>query len=344
MTDIDFMALALAQARAAMAEGEVPVGAVVVRQGQVIAVGRNAPIGQHDPTAHAEIVALRAAALALGNYRLEDCELYVTLEPCAMCVGAMLHARLKRVVFGAPDPKTGAAGSVLDVLGNPQLNHHTQVQGRVMSAPCAELLQDFFRQKREANKQAVIPVREDALRTPEHLFTHLPDYPWAGHYVSDLPSLGGLRLHYLDEGPADACKTILFLHDFSSWSYAGRQAIAASLMAGDRVLAPDLIGFGKSDKPKKESFHSMALHAQVLLEWLDRLGLKRVDVMLPASAEPLARALRQAAPDLLTRQIYLPPIPLTALEQAAFDAPFPDRGHRAALRALNVPPSAESSS
>ena len=110
------MRLALEEARAAAEAGEVPVGAVVVHKGRVIGVGRNAPIASHDPTAHAEIVALRAAANALGNYRLEDCDLYVTLEPCAMCSGAMLHSRLRRVVFGAPDPKTGAAGSVFNLF------------------------------------------------------------------------------------------------------------------------------------------------------------------------------------------------------------------------------------
>lgn len=341
MTDAHFMALALAQGRAAMADGEVPVGAVVVRHGQVIAVGRNAPIAQHDPSAHAEMVALRAAAQALGNYRLDDCELFVTLEPCAMCAGAMLHARFKRVVFGAPDPKTGAAGSVLDVLRHPQLNHHTQVQGEVMGEACAELLQDFFRQKREASKQSASPLREDALRTPGHFFVHLPDYPWAGHYVSDLPSLDGLRLHYIDEGPVDAPQTWLFLHSFTTWSYAARHDIAAALLAGHRVLAPDLIGFGKSDKPKKESFHTLAFHSRVLLEWLLKLDAKNLVLCFAAPAERLAQALQQAAPGLFTRQIRLAIEPPNAQAQAAFDAPFPDRGHRAALRALNLPPSGE---
>jgi len=119
MTDLQFMALALQQAHLAGQAGEVPVGAVVVRHGQVIGVGHNAPIGGHDPSAHAEIMALRAAAAALGNYRLDGCELFVTLEPCAMCSGAMLHARLQRVVYGAADPKTGAAGSVLTSLHSP---------------------------------------------------------------------------------------------------------------------------------------------------------------------------------------------------------------------------------
>ena len=149
MDDAAFMTLALAQARVAMAAGEVPVGAVVVRHGQVIASGSNAPIASHDPTAHAEIQALRAAAQVLGNYRLIDCELFVTLEPCAMCVGAILQARLQRVVFGASDPKTGAAGSVIDLFVNPRLNHQTQLQGGVLETECSGLLQSFFQERRQ---------------------------------------------------------------------------------------------------------------------------------------------------------------------------------------------------
>jgi tRNA(adenine34) deaminase len=150
MDDAAFMTLALAQARAAMACGEVPVGAVVVRNGQVIASGSNAPIASHDPSAHAEIQALRAAAQVLGNYRLIDCELFVTLEPCAMCVGAILQARLQRVVFGASDPKTGAGGSVIDLFVNPRLNHQTQVQGGLLETECSALLQMFFQQRRQS--------------------------------------------------------------------------------------------------------------------------------------------------------------------------------------------------
>src|SRR5690606_18022440 len=135
-------------ARAAAAAGEVPVGAVLVKDGEIIARGRNAPIAQHDPSAHAEMAALRAGAQRLGNYRLDGCTLYVTLEPCAMCSGAMLHARLDRVVYGAPDPKTGAAGSVLDLFASPQLNHQTVVQGGVLAEPAAALLRDFFKPRR----------------------------------------------------------------------------------------------------------------------------------------------------------------------------------------------------
>ena len=152
LTDIDFMRLALAQATAAAQAGEVPVGAVIVQGDKVIATGRNSPIAGHDPTAHAEIIALRAAAKSLGNYRLPDCTLYVTLEPCAMCGGAMLHARLKRVVFGAPDAKTGSAGSVINLFDQPQLNHQTALQGGVLADECAALLKSFFSQRREKKK------------------------------------------------------------------------------------------------------------------------------------------------------------------------------------------------
>ena len=159
--DQHFMQLALAQAALAGQAGEVPVGAVVVCNGQVIATGRNAPIEGHDPTAHAEIIALRAAAKVLCNYRLVDCTLYVTLEPCAMCSGAMLHARLKRVVFGAFDTKTGAAGSVINLFDQPQLNHQTELQGGVLADQSAKLLKDFFSQRRQAKRAQVLLGRSE---------------------------------------------------------------------------------------------------------------------------------------------------------------------------------------
>ena len=165
------MRLALDQAHNALLVGEVPVGAVIVRPAgdagglQVVATGYNRPVTTHDPTAHAEIVALRHAATLLGNYRLPGCTLYVTLEPCAMCAMALMHARLARVVFGAPDPKTGAAGSVLDLFGLRQLNHHTAVQGGVLAEPCGALLREFFarrRAERRALRQAAAGEAADA--------------------------------------------------------------------------------------------------------------------------------------------------------------------------------------
>jgi len=142
------MDIALALARAAGERGEVPVGAVVVRDGAVIGRGGNAPISACDPTAHAEIAAMREAAMHCGNYRLVGCTLYVTLEPCAMCAGAMLHARIARLVYGAGDPKTGACGSVLDLFAEPRLNHHASVERGIRADECSRLLSDFFAARR----------------------------------------------------------------------------------------------------------------------------------------------------------------------------------------------------
>ncbi len=364
--DEQAMRLALAEARAAAAAGEVPVGAVLVKDGRVIATGRNAPIGRHDPTAHAEIAALRAAARALGNYRLDGCTLYVTLEPCAMCAGAMLHARLARVVFGAPDPRTGAAGSVLDVFGQARLNHQTVVQGGVLAEEGGQLLRAFF----EARRGNPSPLREDALRTPDAAFDGLPGYPWAPHYISDLPALAGLRLHHVDEGPRDAPLTWLCLHGNPSWSYLYRHLIARLTAAGQRVVAPDLIGFGKSDKPKKEVAHRFDWHRQVLLELVERLDLQRVVLVVQDWGGLLGLTLPMASPAryhgllvmntlLATGEAPLSPgfvawrqmcaqnpaydiarllargnPQLSAAECAAYAAPFPNAGFRAALRAF----------
>lgn len=150
MQDEDFMRMAMALAAEAANLGEVPVGAVVVKDGVVIGQGRNAPIGLSDPTAHAEIQAMREAAQHLGNYRLVDCTLYVTLEPCAMCSGAIQHARIARLVYGASDPKTGCCGSVVNLMAEQKLNHHCEVINGILSPECGALLSDFFRQRRLA--------------------------------------------------------------------------------------------------------------------------------------------------------------------------------------------------
>ena len=360
------MRLALAQAEAAQRAGEIPVGAVLVKDGAVIAVGHNAPIQGRDPTAHAEIVALRAGAAALGNYRLEGCTLYVTLEPCAMCSGAMLHARLDRVVFGAPDPKTGAAGSVVNLFAHTELNHRTQVQGGILAEDCAQLLRAFFKERR-VNPH---PLRDDALRTPEGCFSDIPDYPWAPNHISDLPSLNGLRMHYLDEGPKDAPVTWLCLHGNPAWSFLYRKMIPLFLEAGGRVVAPDLIGFGKSDKLKKDDAHNFSWHREVLLQFVERLDLQRVVLVVQDWGGLLGLTLPMEAPEryqgllvmnttLATGEVPLSPGFLAwremcaknpefdvarlfargnpqmgAEECAAYNAPFPDKGHRAALRAF----------
>lgn len=148
MTDADYMRHALELASQSQAAGEVPVGAVVVKDGEIVGRGFNAPISRHDPSAHAEMMALRDAAQRLGNYRLVDCELFVTLEPCLMCAGAIMHARIARVVYGASDPKTGTCGSVLDAFAERRLNHHTEVTGGVLAEECGAMLSNFFAMRR----------------------------------------------------------------------------------------------------------------------------------------------------------------------------------------------------
>lgn len=154
MTDHDFMQIALDLAQLAGAAGEVPVGAIVVKDGEIIGRGSNAPITTHDPTAHAEIRAMRDAAQHLGNYRLVGCTLYVTLEPCAMCTGAIQHARIAKLIYGASDPKTGACGSVVNLMAEPKLNHHTEISGGVLAAECGTLLSSFFSARRKKSKAA----------------------------------------------------------------------------------------------------------------------------------------------------------------------------------------------
>lgn len=365
MTDDEAMALALEQARRAAAQGEVPVGAVVLHQGRVVGTGANAPIALCDPTAHAEIVALRAAAQALGNYRLEDCELFVTLEPCVMCSGAMLHARVSRVVYGAADPKTGAAGSVVDLFARGGLNHQTSVRGGVLGEACGALLRDFFLQQRQAQAGARVPLREDALRTPAGCFAGLADYPWQGQYIRSLPSLAGLSMHYLDErgqGGADPL-TLLCVHGAQGWSYDFRTLLPVWLEAGHRVVAVDLPGFGMSDKPKKEGAHSPAWHRTVLDEFVQALQLHDIVLVLQGLGGLLALDLPRRAPARYRGLVAVDasfsgavamrpdggPWPakwqhaqarqtVQLLQQEprkdAADAPFPDAGHRAGPRAF----------
>ena len=375
-----YLGAAVHEARLAGEAGEVPVGAVVVRDGKIIATGRNAPIASHDPTAHAEMVALRAAATALGNYRLEDCDVYLSLEPCAMCAGALLAARVRRVVYAAAEPRTGAAGSVLNLFANTRLNHHTELQSAInLGAACAilagassQLLQEFFTKRRAMQKTENTPLREDALRTPEACFANLPGYPWAPHYVSDLPALDGLRMHYLDEGMTGEADqtTYLCLHGNPAWSYLFRKMIPIFLHSGARVVAPDMPGFGKSDKPKKDSFHRFTWHRQNLLELVERLDLKNIVLVVqdwggllgltlpmdtPARYKGLVvmntalgtgdvpltagfkawREMCAAKPDFDIARLFGRSNPhMSQAECAAYNAPYPDAGHRAAIRAF----------
>ncbi len=320
--DMGFMQLALRQAQAAAQAGEVPVGAVVVRAGQVIASAHNAPLANHDPTAHAEVNAMRVAAQVLGNYRLDDCTLYVTLEPCAMCSGAALHARFKRVVFGATEPKTGAAGSVLNLFANEHLNHHTQVTGGVLADNCAQVLQGFFEQRRAQQQLNKVPLREDALRTPDLAFADL-DVPLSmSHFTADLPSLDGLRLHWFDNRQDGQAAPHIYLHGMDGWS----AQYGAQLQSSEPVIALDLPGFGLSDKPKKVAAHRIAWHAQVLGEFLASVQPAPVVLYAPPVMAPILAKLALPIHWLDT----------PALPEALRDAPYPDRGHMAGPRALST--------
>ncbi len=147
--DLKFMKLALELAKKAELKNEVPVGALIVRNGQIIGQGMNTSISDHDPTSHAEINAIREAAKAIKNYRLKDCAIYVTLEPCAMCVGAIQHARIEKIIYGAPDPKTGACGSMIDLISVKEINHHAEAIGGILEKECGQILKDFFLSKRK---------------------------------------------------------------------------------------------------------------------------------------------------------------------------------------------------
>jgi tRNA(adenine34) deaminase len=373
--DAHWMRAALEQARAAAEAGEVPVGAVVVRDGQIVGRGFNHPIGVHDPSAHAEIEALRDAAKRLGNYRLDGCALYVTLEPCAMCAGAILHARLDRVVWGAAEPRTGAGGSVLDLFAQAALNHHTAVTAGVLAHEAAALLTEFFGKRRVQQKQQALashPLRDDALRTPDALFAPALDCACPSCFYSEWPALGGLRLHAKDSAgqnppPAAAARQWLLLPGLPAQQGLFRELAAGLAARGDRVVAPDWLGLGRSDKPKKDKRLGDAQQLAMLQDLVHQLhleGEQGLVVVAHGDAARLAQALvaQQAALGKPVQGLWLinPPNPAAPsadyrlwLEQlarkpalvpsavdAAMDADrqqwaaqFPDKGYRAGLRA-----------
>jgi tRNA(Arg) A34 adenosine deaminase TadA len=340
------MRQALAAARRSAEQGEVPVGAVLVRRQpgttgaaavELLACTHNQPIAQHDPTAHAEMLALREAAARLGNYRLDDCELYVTLEPCAMCAQAMLHARIRRVVFGASEPKTGAAGSVLDLFAYRELNHQTEVVAGVLAVECAELMRDFFARRRSQSRLAAVPLRQDALRTPERRFAAawelFPALRASSHHELGLPECEGLRLHGIDTGPQSSSVAWLALHDSQAWwPQLARWALARHA-EGQRVLLPDLIGFGQSDKPKKVAWHSLEGHAELLLAWVRSRGVSTFYVTYAKKQKQLAETIGKTGSQIVKKISALDDDELFRLSDELATAPYPDAGHRAAQRA-----------
>jgi len=337
------MALALEQAAMAAAAGEVPVGAVVVRAGVVIGAAHNRTRSDLDPTAHAEILALRAASRHANNFRLEDCTLYCTLEPCAMCAGACLHARLQAVYFGSSEPRTGALGSVVNLFENALLNSHTQWHGGVMASACAQTMQHFFQERRSAHKSRRHtdaerwPLPDFALRTPA---TRFADAAPAGSYVNHGPHLSGLRMHWAHNPAGASAQTVaaaagrplIILHSDGAWC-AQSDALRTALQAYDgAILAPDLIGCGRSDKPKRSEWHTLAAHGAALQSWAQHLQLRDAAVLIPDTDASLALRLAPALRAHIGRVVILDgrthtlPIP-------GLSAPFPDAGHSAILRA-----------
>ncbi|TSE21317.1 tRNA adenosine(34) deaminase TadA [Tepidimonas aquatica] len=349
MTDADerYMAEALALARQAAAVGEVPVGAVVVCDGRIVGRGHNQPVGSHDPTAHAEVLALREAARTLGNYRLPGCVLYVTVEPCAMCAQAALHARLARVVYGAAEPRTGAAGSAVDLFSVPALNPHTQVTAGVRADEAAALMRQFFAQRRAQQRARAEPLRDDALRTPPERFAGVwaqAEARWGLRQAQHsrtwqaLDALQGLRLHALDVGSRDAPVPWLCVHGPDAWWPQWLPWMGAAVARGERVLVPDLIGFGQSDKPKKVAWHTPQRHAQIVVQWLDALLPPQgpVRVAWAPGTHWLARALRTALAERVVLEQDVPAHALLALPPDWADVPYPDRGHRAGPQAVRA--------
>lgn len=292
--DVHWMRHALLQAHMGAAAGEVPVGAVIVKGGEIIASAHNRTQATNDPCAHAEVLALREAGAKLGTSRLDGCTLYVTLEPCTMCAGAALGARLDRVVFGAREPKTGAAGSVHNVFAQAAINHRTRVAGGLLGDNSVGILQNFFTRRRQQQREAARaahPLPDFALRLPIDALdavTHWPEPSWR----SDLPAAAGLRLAVVDTGGGSAELssdddngpiTLLCIHGHGDWSHVfaplvrrwQRQCDAGLL----RIVAPDLAGAGRSDQPKKAALHTAQWHATQIAQWVRALALRRVVVL-----------------------------------------------------------------
>ena len=317
---------ALAQAEQAASQAEIPVGAIVVAPDghTILGRGHNRCIADHDPSAHAEIQAMRQAARALGNYRLEGCTLYVTLEPCAMCSGAMLHARLAQVIYAVPDPRTGAAGSVLNLLAPSGINHQTTASllpdadgGAELWQACADLLTRFFRsrrqqQARQRQQADHAPLREDALRPSAASLkaegVWQPDSRWTLVPDPAAPASAAWRMYHLEQGDA-AARSVVLLHGYAGHARLWQELASRISAAGWRTLAPDLPGHGLSDKPRKADQHQLAWHQSLLAAWAQAqqlpadtrwITLDQAALLLPANIPP-EQVLALDSPDAAVR-------------------------------------------
>ena len=339
------MQIALEQARMGESAGEVPIGAVIVKDGAVIAATHNAPRTLHDPTAHAEILALRMAGRRLRNYRLAHCELFVTLEPCAMCAQALLHARLSRVVFAAAEPRTGAAGSWVDLFADWPLFKGTRVEGGLMAEPARALMQGFFRERRAQERRRAEPLRPDALRAPvaafEPLWQRWPQWQPCQHSRQDLPALEGLRLSWmaLPAAHSASAQTLdrpaptigwLALHGPRAWWPQWATWAESRCARGEAVWIPDLIGHGMSDQPKRSDWHQCSTHLAVLRQWLDTLPPGPMGLVWHPDMQGLAERLCQQS----GREMRPCPEAWSMASDPGLPGwmqwPYPDAGHRAA--------------
>lgn len=355
------MQLALQQAHLAEELGEIPVGAVVLLDGKVVGVGHNQTIGTCDPTAHAEVVALRAAAKFLGNYRLDQCSLYVTLEPCPMCMGAILHSRIAKVFFGAFDPKTGACGSVLNLPNDPRINHHCEVVGGVSQAQCSQHLSRYFEHLRTSKRHARRPrTREDALRLTEGtLSTYMEGVE--SQLVDDLQAADGLRVQTWKSPEASRTPQhlVLCLHGATSWSYIYRDLLRTSRPENVMLWAVDLPGHGGSDKTKKGLEFNVKNQLALLCELLERSSASSIHVLGQDTGCELAVHVASRLPERTASLTLFNPVchdaksfilggtPIRSRQQflaalgrqcegapgsiAALSAPYPDAGHMAGM-------------
>ncbi|MDT8991645.1 tRNA adenosine(34) deaminase TadA [Curvibacter sp. APW13] len=308
-----YMARALELAHQAAAVGEVPVGAVVVDStGTIVGEGHNRTISESDPTAHAEVVALRAAAKMQGNYRLNDCTLYVTLEPCPMCMGAIFHSRIRALFFGATDPKGGACGSVVGLDTDKRLNPHCVVHGGVLADACSDVLRSYFRDLRVHHAFQRRRVREDALRMPSDslLAKYVPGAE--GLVVDDLSSAQGLRVHVWAKGQRTdsepPARLLLCLHSIGQWAWQFADLLREDLPADVMLMCVDLPGHGQSDKSKSGWEFDQSYQLNVLGEILDRFATSPVVLLACRSACSLAMELAHRRAESVLQVVLADPM------------------------------------
>jgi tRNA(Arg) A34 adenosine deaminase TadA len=339
--DAAMMRLALDEAKQASVCGEVPVGAVILCNGIVVAKSSNSVIQNCDPTSHAELLAIRRACHSLQRSRLNDCTLYVTLEPCTMCSGAIFGAQMARVIYAAAEPKTGASGSVINVYSNRHVNHHTQIHGGLLQEESVELLQEFFvniRKKQQENRStSQQKLRPDMIRSDsKNGMIFLPD-GMQSHYKNDWPSAPGVRLHWLSGGFVGAViPPFLLLHPIPLWS-AWFTPYIESIFDQALIYALDRLGCGFSDKPKKFSIEWVSLEQQLLMDWIESLPISLFRLVASKKDQSTVTYVLEKYSHQCLEVLWLEDvISKKNTHYEWLQAPFPNEGHAAfALQLAN---------